>query len=78
MTDKSEKNDEKKPNLEHKVGLHEYAVAGGTVPEYVVVGAPRVRGKRWVTVSHKQGGPVAAWPEDLFEKHFWVPNPTEE
>lgn len=66
-----------KPKIEHKVGLHKYAVSGSLVEAYVVVGAPRVQGQRWVTVASRWGGPVAAYPEDVFERDFWVPNPAE-
>lgn len=63
--------------IEHKVGIHRYAPAGSLKPDYVVVGAPRIQGQRWVTVSHIGGGPIAAYPETRFEQEFWVPNPPE-
>lgn len=77
MSDTTEAKAEKKP-LEHKVGAHRYAAAGTVDEVYVVIGAPRIQGKRWVTVSHINGGPVAAYPEDRFEREFWVPNPPAE
>lgn len=64
--------------IEHKIGLHRYAMNGTTNDGYVVIGAPRVRGERWVTVAHETGGAVASWPESLFETLFWIPNPTVE
>lgn len=68
--------DEKKP-LQHKVGLHNYARVGSKEEVWVIIGAPNVSGKRWLTVSHKFGGPILSYPEALFSKQFWVPNPTE-
>lgn len=78
MTNTSEKNGEKKAELEHKVGLHNYARVGQTNEDWIVIGAPNVRGKRWLTVSHKNGGPILSFPEVEFIKNFWVPNPTEK
>lgn len=77
MSDKTEKNEEKKP-LEHKVGLHNYARVGGKEDYWIIIGAPNVRGKRWLTVAHKFGGPILSYPEAYFTAHFWVPNPTEQ
>lgn len=76
MTTTAEKKDEKKP-IEHKVGLHNYARVGTKDDSWVVIGAPNVRGKRWLTVSYNLGGPILSYPESEFTKHFWVPNPTE-
>ncbi|AXC37934.1 hypothetical protein SEA_JACKO_76 [Microbacterium phage Jacko] len=69
---------EKPKPIEHKIGLHRYAMNGTTDDGYLVIGAPRVRGDRWVTVAHEKGGQVASWPEKLFETLFWIPNPTVE
>ncbi|AWY05896.1 hypothetical protein SEA_PLATTE_73 [Microbacterium phage Platte] len=77
MTDTTEKNDEPKP-LEHKVGLHNYARVGDKAEDWIVVGAPNVRGKRWLTFAHKFGGPLISYPESTASSHFWVPNPTEK
>lgn len=76
MSNTAEKNDEKK-GLEHKVGLHNYARVGETDAIFIIVGAPNVRGKRWITVSRQWGGPLVSYPEAEFVHHFWVPNPTE-
>jgi hypothetical protein len=70
MTDKTEAKEQK---VEHKVGLHRYATAGSN-RDYVIIGAPRVQGDRWVTVSHIGGGQVAAFPGERFEREFWIPN----
>lgn len=80
MSNTAEKNDEKKAELEHKVGLHSYARLGSSLRDgnYVIIGAPNVRGKRWVTVSNVNGGPIHSYPEDVFVKLYWVPNPTEK
>ena len=77
MTKTAEKNDEKKTALEHKVGLHNYARVGTKEEDWIVIGAPNVRGKRWLTVSHQYGGPILSYPEAEFLTRFWVPNPTE-
>lgn len=76
----SDKNDEKKAELEHKVGLHNYARVGSILRDgnFIIIGAPMVRGKRWVTVAHINGGPISSYPEETFVKLFWVPNPTEK
>lgn len=78
MTDTTVKKDEKKAELEHKVGLHNYARVGGVAADFVIIGAPTVRGKRWVTVAHVNGGPISSYPEDTFLSLFWVPKPTEK
>jgi hypothetical protein len=78
MSNTADKNDEKKAELEHKVGLHDYARVGENNADYVIVGAPNVRGKRWITATHKWGGPLVSYPETEFLIHFWVPNPTEK
>ncbi|QIG58620.1 hypothetical protein SEA_HUBBS_75 [Microbacterium phage Hubbs] len=78
MSTTAEKNGEKKAELEHKVGLHNYAHVGSRVDTFVIIGAPNVRGKRWVTVSHINGGPISSYPEETFTQLFWVPNPTEK
>lgn len=78
MSDKAEKKEEKKAALEHKVGLHNYAAAGSRDENFIIIGAPTVRGKRWVTVSHKLGGMIKSFPEEIFLRRFWVPNPTEK
>lgn len=70
--------DEKKAELEHKVGLHNYASVGNTEENFIIVGAPMVRGKRWVTVGYKWGGPLQSFPEEIFLQRYWVPNPTEK
>lgn len=77
MTKTAEKNDEKKGALEHKVGLHNYARVGDKADDWIIVGAPNVRGKRWLTFSHTFGGPLISYPEAIASAHFWVPNPTE-
>lgn len=70
--------EEKKAELEHKVGLHSYARLGEKAEDWIIIGAPNVRGKRWVTVAHKYGGPIMSYSEAEFVKSFWVPNPTEK
>lgn len=77
MSNTAEKKDEKKGDLEHKVGLHNYARVGTRDDNWIIIGAPNVRGKRWLTVSYNLGGPILSYPEVEFFKHFWVPNPTE-
>lgn len=63
--------------IEHKVGLQNYARAGSTLRDgnYIIIGAPTVRGKRWITVSHINGGPISSFSEETFLTLFWVPNP---
>lgn len=70
--------EDKKPDLEHKVGLHNYARLGFGQDDWIIIGAPNVRGKRWLTVAHKNGGPIMSYPEVEFVANFWVPNPTEK
>lgn len=77
MSNTTGKNDEKKAALEHKVGVHNYARVGTKEDDWIVIGAPNVRGKRWLTVSYKNGGPVMSYPEAEFLARFWVPNPSE-
>ena len=78
MTDKTEKKDEKKVEIEHKVGLQNYARVGDDQENFLITGAPTIRGKRWVNVSYKWGGPIQQFPEDIFLQKFWVPNPVEK
>lgn len=67
------KQDDKPKEIEHKVGLHSYARMGFTAPDWVIIGAPRVNNERWVTVSHKLGGPIHSYPEHRFVMEFWIP-----
>lgn len=78
MSDTTEKKDEKKAALEHKVGLHNYAAVGSRDENFIIIGAPTVRGKRWVTVSNRLGGVIQSFPEDIFTRRFWAPSPTEK
>lgn len=78
MSDKTGEKGEEKAALEHKVGLHKYARVGQTSDDWIVIGAPSPRGKRWLTVAHEYGGPTLSFPEAEFLKNFWVPNPTEK
>lgn len=78
MTNATGGNAEEKPALEHKTGLHNYARVGSTEEDWIVIGTPNVRGKRWLTFSHILGGPIHSYPESIASRFFWVPNPTEK
>lgn len=70
MTDTATKNEEKK--VEHKVGEYIYAQRGISVGHYVIIGAPRVKGVRWVTIASIYGGGIASYPEDIFDQQYWI------
>lgn len=63
--------------IEHKVGQQKYARVGETAEDYLVIGAPRVNGTRWLTLASRFGGPIASYPEESLGDHFWVPNPVD-
>lgn len=66
----SDKTEEKK--TEHKVGENLYALRGRIEAEFVIVGAPRVGKVRWVTIAPIYGGLLQSFPEDVFDKTYWI------
>ncbi|AXC36301.1 hypothetical protein SEA_MUSETTA_79 [Microbacterium phage Musetta] len=57
-----------------KIGERAYTRVGGKTPLYVIVGSPRLKGERWLSLAPKDGGPMYAVPEATFFQHFWEPN----
>lgn len=57
---------------EHKVGEKLYAQRGNTSNIFLIVGAPRVKSERWVTIAPTQGGLLQSFPEDEFERSYWA------
>lgn len=56
---------------EHKVGENLYAQRGNTSSTFLIVGAPRVKGERWVTIAPSLGGLLQSFPEEEFERSYW-------
>lgn len=40
---------------------------------YTVIGSPRIKGGRWITVARDAGGAVVSFREDEFERRFRKP-----
>lgn len=58
-----------------KIGERRYRTVGSTNGlVYVIIGSPRVKGERWLTVAPEDGGLTASYPESQFLNHFWEPN----
>lgn len=57
-----------------KIGERSYAFTGSRYPRFLIVGSPRVKGERWLTVAPEDGGVLASYPEATFFQHFWEPN----
>lgn len=54
-----------------KIGERRYLMVGGFGQYYLIIGAPRVGGERWVTVAPVGGGPMASYPEAEFRAGFY-------
>lgn len=58
---------------EIKVGEGVYAPRGFAAEVgllKVIIGAPRLKGERWVTIAGVQGGQLHSFPESVFEEKF--------
>jgi len=63
---------------DHKAGEHQYAYRGEKEAGFIVIGTPNPKGRgRWVTIAPIDGGLVQSFPEEIFEKFYWIVEPEE-